>query len=167
MKPMPSDEAKLLALLVDEFFMTEGQVLLRGDAPGTRTQEGVSIPLEALERRLAPEGARRLAELQRAAAALLDANPGRAADFRDRVEAASADALPALHREIAADPFFRAVARRAVEIFFLYYPTWDSYVGTVHPGAARHPERYPQEAGETREHYRLMEAGRKSLGGAP
>lgn len=157
------DEAAVLALLAEEFFMTEGQVLLRSDAAGGRTLEGVSFPYEGLCRRLGPERARRVAELQRDIAERFDSRPERGAAFRDRAEAASPDDLSVLHREMARDPFFRESVRRAVEIFFLFYASWEDYIATVHPGAAKNPEAFPKEAAEAREHYRRMEAARAHL----
>lgn len=167
MPPPADDDAEVFALLAEEFFMTEGQVLLRSDAAGARTADGISFPPDGLARRVGPERARRVAELQREIAERLDAHPAPCAAFRDRAERASPEELAALHREMAHDPFFRGVTRRAIGIFFLFYPTWESYVRTVHPGAAAEPDKHPKEAEETRAHYRRMEAARAWLADSP
>jgi hypothetical protein len=159
----PPPDPAVLALLVEEFFMSEGQALLRTDAPGARVPEGASIPPAALERRLGPAAARAFLERQRSLAERFDALGGRVREWRDRLEAAAPEALPALHAALAADPAFRAVARDAVACFFLYYPDYDRYIATVHPGAAQHPGKFPREAEETRAHYRGMEQARTWL----
>lgn len=126
----PEIKAKIL---LDEANLAFCETAERKDEPGNRTKDGSAWEHGKMDGEFDEEDYDRILELQLEAANICDTHPELEEKTADLFQKVTAENAEEIIREVMSNPDIRDLARIAVTIFLLRFPTVQSFVNKGHP----------------------------------
>jgi len=128
----PSQETKI-KILLDEANLTFCETAQRKDKSGERTRDGSGLDETNMAGEFDEEDYNKILDLQLEAARICDEHPELEQKTADMFQSVSSDNAGELFRQVEDDKIILNLARIAVTIFLLRFPTVQSYVNKGHP----------------------------------
>ncbi len=120
-------------ILLDEANITYCETSERKDSPGSRTLDGSPWDIGKMDGEFDEEDYRKILELQLQAAKICDEHPELEEKTGEMFQSVTAENAEEVLKQIMAEPSLRDLARIAVIIFLLRFPTVESFVNKGHP----------------------------------
>ncbi|MGP0628074.1 hypothetical protein ACTRW9_00025 [Nitrospina sp. 32_T5] len=126
----PEIKAKIM---LDEANLAFCETAERKDEPGNRNKEGSAWEQGKMDGEFDEEDYERILELQLEAANICDTHPDLEGKTSELFQNVTADNADEIIKQIMDEPDIRDLARIAVTIFLLRFPTVQSFVNKGHP----------------------------------
>ena len=120
-------------ILLDEANITYCETSERKDSAGSRTLDGSPWDIGKMDGEFDEEDYQKILEIQLQAAKICDDHPELEEKTGEMFQSVTAENAEEVLKQIMAEPNLRDLARIAVTIFLLRFPTVESFVNKGHP----------------------------------
>ncbi len=120
-------------ILLDEANITYCETSERKDSPESRTLDGSPWDIGRMDGEFDEEDYQKILELQLQAANICDGHPELEEKTGEMFQSVTAENAEEVMKQLMAEPNLRDLARIAVTIFLLRFPTVESFVNKGHP----------------------------------